>query len=787
MRRLVSLAVLLFFAVPFGASVVGCGHKTVTVFCNGGDSGPVVGQVKSITLSPSFATFGESLNFGQIGSGLSASAVDCKGSSVSVRSYTYATSDKTFADINPASGQVCGGTFNINTGGGIPDYTICTAPVNPPATNKLTPLVAYITATADGAVSNAIPVYIHPIVTSIVIGNPTTQANCSTDPDPATNCCPISTGAIVTAPAYLGTSCLSQGVSAQLTARAYKNGTTNPADNITCQIGHLGYSAQNLSVLTIDENGVLTAAQPGSTIITASISNSGSGGAAGFFSTCPPASITLSAPGQANPTNITVGVNNSTPLVATVLDTNGVTLTGLNLEFNSTTPTTIPATVGAVTPTFPGSATITAVCQPATCNAAPFSQIGLFGNGKPITSNGVQVTAPGTNTTVLYIGSTQSQYLLPVDFSTGQQGSLLKLPYIPNSMVITQDGSTIYLGSGTALMTVSALTNSVTASNQAITGTVLSVSPDASTVVVTDPIRQTVSLVSGGTTVTSTYGGVGTRAQWSPDSQTVYVTANSSASGPQLLVHSQYTGWYATPTSSQYVDVAVMVPSIGAFFSTNTGVTEGRTYCSTSVPAATGNPPAVANTYYPVANDTTVQTDRIAATNDGNHILGATVSTTPASLNDIVLSLPATATQPGGPRACTTATATVTFNSTFSNHPLTGVAATSITGVFPASNSLLSFVTYTGTSGLLPEYIPATGTVSTVALSSGAVAPVAGVFSTDNKTFFTGTSGDNQVHLITITGTAATDSSVIAPKLPDGNGNIVVPNLLVQRPKKSTS
>ena len=57
--------------------------------------------------------------------------------------------------------------------------------------------------------------------------------------------------------------------------------------------------------------------------------------------------------------------------------------------------------------------------------------------------------------------------------------------------------------------------------------------------------------------------------------------------------------------------------------------------------------------------------------------------------------------------------------------------------------------TYTGTSGLLPEYIPSTGAISNVTLSSGAVAPVAGVFSSDNLTFFAGTSGDNQVHLIT--------------------------------------
>ena len=781
MRRFVSLAVLLFFTVPFGASVIGCGHKTAVTFCNGGDSGPVVGQVKSLTLSPSFATFGESLNYGQIGSGLSASAVDCKGNAVSVSKITYATSDMTFADINPSTGQVCGGTYNRNTGGGIPDYTTCTAPVNPPAST-----LAYVTATGDGAVSNAIPVYIHPVVTGIVLGNPTPtnpDGSCKADPlGPATNCCAVTTGAVVTAPPYLGGSCLSQGVSAQLTARAYKNGTTNAADNITCSIGHLQYSAQNSSVLTIDQNGVATAAQPGSTIITGNVSNSGSGGAAGYFATCPPASITLSVPNQGNATNIVVGVNTSQPITAVVKDTNNVTLTGVALTFESTTPTTINAGGGLVTPVFPGSASITAVCQPPTCNSAPFSEISLYGNGEPITSNNIQVTATGTNATVLYIASTQSQYLLPIDFSTGQPGSLVKLPYTPNSMVISNDGSSIYLGSSSALMTVSATNNQVSSSNQNVTGTVLSVSPDGSTVVVTDSVRQTVSLVSNGS-VTTTYGGVGTAAQWSPDSTTVYITAANN----QLLVHSTFNGWIPTTTANQYVDVAVTVPAVGAFFATNTNVTEGRSYCpqltSTTPGTTPGAPPVTTNVFYPVANDTAVRTDKVAATNDGLHVLGAT-STPAATVNDIAINL---AAQPQA-LACPTTTAPVVFNiSSVTPHPIPGVTATAITGVLPASNSALAFVTYTGTGGLLPEYIPSTGAISNVPLSSGAVAPVAGVFSSDNNTFFTGTSGDNQVHLITITGTTATDTSVIAPKLPDANGNIVVPNLIVQRPKKSNS
>jgi hypothetical protein len=74
-RSFVGLIVLLFFALPMGLSVTGCGHKAApVVYCNAGDSGPVVGQVATITLASSLATTGESLNYGQMGAALSASA-----------------------------------------------------------------------------------------------------------------------------------------------------------------------------------------------------------------------------------------------------------------------------------------------------------------------------------------------------------------------------------------------------------------------------------------------------------------------------------------------------------------------------------------------------------------------------------------------------------------------------------------------------------------------------------------------------------------------------------------
>ena len=809
-RRFVGLVALLFIALPFGLSVAGCGKKSAPVqFCSTGDTGPTVGQVASITLSPNLATTGESLNYGQIGQALSASAIDCKGNPVSVKSFVYAstssfsanTTGVIFADINPSTGQVCGGTWNRNTGGGIADYTTCFPPTTTPTTS-----LAYVTATAQGTVSNAIPVYVHPVVTGVVLGPATPGASHGSCPanttDPGTDCCPNDTvGIPVIAPVYTANSCLSQNQIGQLVARVYQGAGTSPANNITCQVGHLTFAAQSPGIVSIDENGAATAQQPGSTVITATVANSSTATNAGFFSTCPPASINLSVQGQpAGTKSVTVAINNLQPLIATVIDTLGNPISGLALEFNSTTPQTIPAAIGSVTPLFPGTADITAVCQPTTCNTAPFSQIGLFGNGKPITSNPITVKAVGTSSTVLYMGSTSSRYVAFRDFTTNQPSALIKLPYLPNSMVMNLAGTALYFGSSQGLMTINASTNTFGTSTQTIQGTVLSVSPDGNTLVVTDPIRQTISLVAtSSNAVVTSYGGIGTSASWSPDTQTVYITTTTGA----VLTHSPFTDWQTANADEVYTNVTVTVPSIGAYFA-GPSTTDARSYCPSSSIGA-GNPPTVTNQFIPLADQKAVATDQLAATTNGTHILGAHAAANGgATISDIDVALP-------NDTACPLVIPTNYFPSSFTTQPLTGINASVITGVVPSSNSKVAMVTYAGpaagapagtvASGLLPIYFPpatGSGTLQFLALSNGATtasAPLAGVFSTDNFTFYVGTSGDNQVHQITLTyptGAQPTvteaPGSALNPNLPVENGTGYAPvNLIAQHPKKSVS
>jgi hypothetical protein len=766
MRRFVTLVVLFLFTIPFGISISGCHKGAAITYCNGGSTGPIVGQIVTVTLLPKI--YGVSLNFSQIGQVSSPTSIDCKGTTESSARYNYGTTDMTIADVNPATGQLCGGTWNRNTGGAIADYTTC----NP--TNKTG--IAYITASTNGVTSNPLPVFVHPVATSVVLGNPTPPANCATSPDPSSNCCPLAAQATVTADPYPGNVCLSQGKTGQLVARVYQNASTLPKDNITCAVGHLTYTAQTPSIVTIDENGVATAQAPGSTVISANLTNAGS--TAGFFATCPPTSISLSVPtgagGTGGGTSVTVTQNNTQPITVLAKDKNGTSLTGLNLTFQSTNPITIPVSnTGTVTPPFPGAAVITAVCQPPTCNPAPFNQIGFLDNGKPVSSNGVTVTTPGTNSTLLYIASTQSLYLVPVDFTTTTIGQPVRLPYTPNSMVISDDGSTIYMGSSNELMVFNATSNSISREDSTITGNVLAVSPDGTTLAFTDPVRQLIYLYTTSGGIQTTYGGVGTHAQFSPDSQTVYITA-----GSQLLVHSSFTGWTSIPLATPATDVAVVTPSEGAFFAGTT--TTARGACPITTQTTSNGQTTTTNVFYPDAGVAGPQTDRVAATNDGKHILGATIAPAP-TFTDLSISIPT------GP--CPPAGLVFPANPVLTS-VLPGVTATAITGIVPTSDSAISIVTYNGSGGVLPTYTPAAsgpGTLGSVKLSGTAIAPVAGVVSADNTTFYVGTSGDNLVHLINSKVLIDDPTKAIAPKLPDTNGNFVVPNLLVQHPRKSTS
>jgi hypothetical protein len=179
----------------------------------------------------------------------------------------------------------------------------------------------------------------------------------------------------VGSPTQTVSGCLSQTQTAQLDAQAfYISGgqqqllcsptpPTNNANIPTCStaVGDLTYTSQNTSIATIDQNGVITAVLPGTTYITASVA--GTGSLAGYFSTCPPASINVNLNGATTGT-VTQGVTQN--LVTTITDTKGNTIQGLTLDYQSTNPLDISAgSGGAITANFAGEAAIYASRRPA--------------------------------------------------------------------------------------------------------------------------------------------------------------------------------------------------------------------------------------------------------------------------------------------------------------------------------------------------------------------------------------------------------------------------------------
>jgi hypothetical protein len=785
--RRIAVLLFFFFALPVAVSVSGCSKGSSATFCTG-SVGPTTGTAQNIILQPQVG--GISLGFSQMASVVTPTATDCKNNSVSVAKYTYATtpatgSSQAVADVNPTTGQLCAGEWNRNSAGGVPDYTFCTA------TNVAG--VAELTASGGGANSNKVLVYVHPQITSITLG--TASIDCANDP--ATNCPQYTATTTTTAPPYVPNTCLSFNNSAQLVTRFYAGDPSVKGNNITYSAGHATFTANTTGLVTFNnDSGVITALAPGSTVVTATIASSTS--TAGLVSVCPPKSITITTPNTANGTVI-VNPNNTEPITASVLDINGVTLTGLALTYTSTTPVAAPVASTGITPLFPGTADINAYCLPPSCNPSPFGNVGFLGNGKPVVSNTITSITPGSNSTKLWVGSTDSLYLVPIDLTTSVVPSPTLLPYQPNSMLLAQNGATIALGSSSGLMVYSATNNAVVSTNVSIQGPVLAFSPDSATVVATDPVRKLVYLynVTAGT-VTSVYNGVATRAAFTQDGTVAYILTDAN----QLLAYSAFTGWQSYDLSATGAnDVAVTVPNVGAFIGGKTAIV-GRSYCPNNTVTPT--------IFFPQASLTTVSAaigDRVAATNDAKHLLDVRLPSNGGTpiMNDVTYTtstandgangtrtytgiLPiGDCPESGNPPAWGTAVNTVSF---------TGVASTGVTGLFPASDSSIAFATYLPTTGaastgaILPGYTPSTsgaGTFTPVTLAAGATAPVSGVFSSDNKTFFAGTAGDNKVHLITRS--SLTDTSQLAPNLPSASvsGVSAVPNLIVQYPRTVTN
>jgi trimeric autotransporter adhesin len=444
--------------------------------------------------------------------------------------------------------------------------------------------------------------------------------------------------------------------------------------------------------------------------------------------------------------------------------------------------------------------------------------MGTLGTGVPVVSNFVQISSPGKNSNYIWVSSPGSPYFVPIDLSTGTIGAQVKLPYSPNSMVLDPTGTTLYFGSYKELMTYTASTNSLASEVANVPGVVLGVSPTNSTVVVNDQLRGVLYLYTPSSGAYTSFAGIGQRAAFTADGQTVYIVGNGV-----LYIHNVYTGWsvetlpanQATPTTGicPATNTTSPIPTDPTSYPPNTTANPNNTYnvfCSpdlaVTIPAsavflsgtttaAYGQCPETTVTpvvNYPEAATVAALTDHVASTTDGKHIIGA--SANPAVLTDLSITVPIDAC----PSDANGQTTGITFNPppVVNQASLAAYGINNIDQVVPATNSLEAFVTYGSNAtappaggALLPVYKPsatagALGTLSSVTLTGNALAPVAGIFSPDNTLFFAGTTGDNLLHVIDTT--KLVDTQQIDPKLTDINGKSLPPVFLAVKPRPTT-
>jgi hypothetical protein len=832
MRRFLTLVCLLCLAIPAGISISGCTRNPGANYCNGLGYGLKVTDVAKITLQPQ--TFGISMAFGQTQQLSAPQALTCQNDAASVTSYAFGTTNNQLLDISP-TGNMCAGTWNRNTGGGIANYTICSFPNPLPSTSALPYAVAYVTASANSVSSNPVTVYVHPQVTSVTLVTEPTSGT-------AQQC--FSQGTVTTLDAqacFVGSNNQQQ----LLCAPSSVTSTSNPGyacplptgvtsvPECSAVIGNLNYSVGNNTVASLNtESTVITAEQPGTTVILASIA--GGSSSAGYFSTCPPKSISLTlANGQTSGT-ITQGVPQN--LTTIVTDTNGKTISGLSLDYQSTDPIDISAgSGGAITTSFPGVATVYAICQPTTCNPAPINLFGLYGTGLSVSSNPVTITTPGTASDYLWFSAPgQSQYVVPVELLSGTVGAPVRLPYVPNSVQFDRLGINMYFGSQHELMIYNAGGNAVSKQDPSVPGVVLAVAPNASELLINDQLRQVFYLYTPTAGIVAAFGGVGNAAAWTPDSKTLYITDSAALnSTPEniaagitghtdtLYVYNVSSGWTTYPLACSVAgpncttpstgaqNLAITIPSVGAFLSGDPTV--AHNWCPTGT---VGNSASVL--YYPQAPPPDIPvpaaTDVLAATTDGNHILGAALSGTSIALSDIGLTIPKFNCLPldltSDPLAVGDPFSPLPFGTVLSQLPAFTANAAAVNQVVPSPASNLAFITYTPpasgatTGASLPYYVPGSGAVSSLTLTgnSAITAPIAGAFSPDDRYFFVSTTGDNMIHYISVP--TLTDKQQISPNLPactplssggndlgctyNGSGTIVPATFIAVKPRSTT-
>lgn len=675
-----------------------CTAAVVLASCGGGSKSSTSTTPASILVNPT--SF--SLNHGDVVSfGTTPQVLDSTGTALTTQpTFIYSSSNASVVTVT-ASGQVCAGVFDANN-------IVCQ--VQPD--NGAVP-TANIIVSGDGLTAT-VPVFVHPRVDKITISGPVSP--------------PL---------------CLSQNQTEQFSAKAFStiNGTET---DVTAQVGSFVWSTGNAALATVDTNGIVTSRQPGATTVIASITNTT--GTPAIVIDCPPKTISLVVSGGTS-TTFNVATGTSQTLTPTVTDILGQPITNATLTYSSYVPSDATISTGTVATPGAGTTSFVASCSPPGCNPAIGNiNANATGVGLSIYSNPVvgTITASTPTVTTVYVtgadnpdGSANTS-LIPITISSNTAGTAVTLQGSPNSMVFNRAGTTAYIGTNNVnppvgMLIFDAATNTVTASAAGLTGTVLSVSNDGNTVIISDVPNGKVFVYNTAANTSQEFDVPGvTEADFDADNTKAYLTA-----GTKVYEYSPATATFKPLTFA--ADGVVFTPQESVAYFGGSSIL-GIAVCNdTRVDNATG-----------AANI-------LGATPDGTHMIGAGTGGW-VDLTYTVNNSPPNATTGCPPLASNTANVTAGFGSasTFVGTP---------TQIAVASNDSFAFLTsYTGGSAAngVPFYQFASGanpaTTGTIVLN-GAGTLFSGSVTPDAKSLYVGVG--NAVHQIDLTQSPPADAKQI--------------------------
>ncbi|HKE32170.1 MAG TPA: Ig-like domain-containing protein [Candidatus Angelobacter sp.] len=609
---------------------------------------------------------------------------------------------------------------------------------------------ANITATAQGVTSSALTVTVHPKVTSVVV-------------DPVAGCTSSTHTQQFTAHAC----------SSFVVPHASSGPCAPNAAEITSGIGSFTWNTTDATVATVDTNGLVTAATPGQAGIVATAS--GATSSATPYRTCMPVRIRLHVngdPAGSPTTSANMTQNQNLILESDMEDENGVTTNSVATVIASNIPAVATMNGLTLTATSFGGGGIIAGCSPPACGNG-------FPSPFPIYSNLFRVTVAGASpATTVYATSSfappsgTSPTLVPIDTGTGNAGTAINLPGVPNSMVFASSGARAYLGTTAGLVALDPSANAVAVLNPSITGKVLAVSPNGSKVIVSNaakdpqgnviqpnPPNQRVWAFDQTNNSTQAFVKPGAvAANIDTDSFRDYIVTNDGTGN--IYVFSPVLSLQTINIGGTSSDVTSLASDDFVYVANSAGL-EVISTCNNTQQPTVNNPPTNSSTIQlvqPVANANVI----VAVDSSGVDVETATVT----PLTPPMVISPATCT-PG-----------ISYSNQFLDF---GIGAFTARQLLVASNGSTIAVLPVGNPNVLAAVPGATPSVAAIPLAGGGTQALSGGMTPDGTAVWVGVAGTNTVDKIDLTSNS--DTKQVTTSFKKSDGSAAPPDIVAIRPK----